>query len=486
VATFTSKSGIMEATSGVTGLGRASFLERMKDQYLPKWDDMVNDKTVLLKLIGKKVGTIVGGKKSLTSVMTSYSQSAGIALFEDDELPLPNAPTYDQLTLFPRALYARVRFTGHVERAARAGNVAVFAKPVAEQLRSARRTHEMNKNRMLYLGPYQAMSRIVSVDTSSAGTAANPVITLRPREGRQPGVTGGADTLWDFGAQYLRDGMLLDFVKDSGGIQTAAAPEGNATCRPRIKSIASRNSAAPTITLEFADPTGASVAFQNAPDGDSLIIPFGSRLPSASYVDATGAGDGHETSHAGVNGLFNLITDSNYAAHLYTKTRTAAEYLNGNVSRADAGSPRDPGDELIAKVLDQVSENTHNPGDDPDCIVVSPHTRRKWVSVLTDAKTPRMFSPIIKGRGYGKQSFTAGDTMLPFVQDKDCPPGAMFCIAKGTFGKFVEAPMHMPDGGERFVDGKDSREVVLVESFNMACKAPTANAVIEDLTYDVY
>jgi len=123
-----------------SGLDITLFLNAMKDQYLPMWGDAIN-KSAPLKSLVPTAGTIIGGKRSLTSIRTGNVMSAGVGFFEHDTLAPPKQPTYEQPELFARAVNTRVRITGHVERAGRAGRSAVFTNAMKDLLKSARTQH---------------------------------------------------------------------------------------------------------------------------------------------------------------------------------------------------------------------------------------------------------------------------------------------------------------------------------------------------------
>ena len=452
--------------TGITGLSRDAFINRMKDQYLPKWEDAVNEKTVAWNLLGKKAGSIIGGRRSLTSVMFNYSQSAGIGLFEDDDLPTPRAPSYSQLEIFPRAIYARVRVTGHVERAARAGNSAVFAKPAKEQLRSARATHTMNKNRMMYLGPYQILGTVASYDTSSTG-----LLTMYSANSRN----AGANNRWKFGEQYFREGQSIAIVPRSGtDVDPGGDPDDDNTSAANERYITAidDSGAQPVLTLNADLQTDITATADNA-----LVIPWRGRVNS---VDAENTAT-HDSEFAYPNGLLNLVVDESWKEYLYGVSRTTARFLRGHV-HDNGGSVRAYDEDEIALILDRMNTSRFNGGNEANAILCHHSMRREHVREVKDA---RRFQPVTGKRGYAKQSYAGGDQLLPFHTDKDCPGGLLFPLDTSCFGKFVESPIHMPDDGERFVANKDSREIVLVESFNIACKAPAANGVIDDFDYSM-
>ena len=453
------------ATSATTGLGRSAFANRMKDHYLKAWPDYVNNMAELLKLLGGKVGTIIGGKRSLTSVMTAHSQSAGIAFLEDGDLATPRTPSYLQLELIARALNIRVRHTGHVERAARAGNAAVFAKPVKEQLASARKEHARNKNRMFYLGPVQGLATCQSITNATPAVA-----TLYGRNARN----SGTNHRHKFGAHYLRENMSVAIVTSStdDGVPDLYDPVGYSTER-YVDSIDTSDVDNPTVTLD------GTVGDLTSADNGALIVPWGSRSASLSNDQADSAAV--DSLLAGVNGLFNLIVTADEKTFVYGASRSTNASLEGQkVVGSVAGTVEAFDEDKITLACDLIGDSAYTDGEEPDCIVCHSSVRREFIS---EAKGDRRFKPVQTERGFGKLVFNAGGMEMPLVRDRDCPPGLMFVLNKKSFGWFEEAPMHMPDGGERFVSDKDAREIVMVESGNLATKSPASNAIIDDIEY---
>lgn len=454
---------VNEVVPSFNGLNRTQFLNRMKDQYLDKWADMVNKKTRALQILGKKAGTIIGGKRSLTSVMYNYSQSAGVGLFEGDDLPEPSSPSYQQLEIFPRTLYVRVRFTGHVERAARAGNSAVFAAPVKEQLASARQQHTIAKNRMMYLNPHQILA------TVSAYNHGTGVATLYGRNSR----TSDANDRHKYGVFFLRENQAIAFVDRSGtDVDAAGDTMDDNTSAANIRTISSIDDSSvdsPTITLNSPAPTDFNAAADNV-----TIIPWRGRINSPS------SGAGEDSDYAYPNGLLNLITDSSYKAFLYGVDRTTDNrFLNGNVFN-NSGTLQPYDEERVSLLMDKVAENRYAAENEPDCILCNHSIRRAHVRAVRDE---RRFTAVLGKRGFEKQAYAHGDQLLPIETDKDCPPGLMWLLDKMSFGTFVESAIHMPDDGERFVANKDAREIVLAESFNVANRAPAGNGLIDDIDY---
>lgn len=441
------------ASTAYSGQGRSTFLGRLKDEYLPKMDDHVHNKVVIAGLIASKRGTM-GGQRSIASFMDSYPQSAGIALFEGSTLPTPRTGTYGNPVIWERSMYTRLRWTGHVERAARKGDSVAWAQPRAEDMKAARKQLELNFARMLYLGPYQPLATIKSVITTS--------ITLYNRDAR----TSAANDRWKFGAQYLRKNMSLSTVPTSGGNVDAGSAAGtylNATDERFITAI-NLSGADPVLTID--------TAFTNTPADLDLIVPFGSRRAATITESASS-----DTQFAGPNGLMNLIVNSSYKDFVYGLSRTTYPTLSGFVLD-NGGTLRAWDEDYIMFGVDRINED--GTGGDPDTLLCNSSVRREYVR---ETENDRRFAEVQTNKGFGKLKFTAGDVQLPIVTDRDCPPGLMFALSTDGFGWFEHKELSMVDDGERFVSDKDAHEIVMVKAGNLMTDKPHDNAVIEDIAY---
>lgn len=446
--------GSVNEVASISGQSRTSFAGRLKDEYLPKMDDHVHTKVVISGLIANKRGTM-GGQRSIASFMDSFPQSAGIAAFEGDTLPTPRVGTYGNPVIWERSLYMRLRWTGHVERAARKGDSVAWAQPRGEDMKAARKQFELNFARMLYLGPYQPLATIKSVSTTT--------VTLYNRNAR----TSAANDRWKFGTQYLRKNMSLSTVPTTGGnvdAGSAAASYQNYTNERYITAI-DTSTTDPTITID--------TAFTDTPTDLHLVVPFGSRRAATTITE----GAASDTYFAGPNGLLNLISNSSYKAYVYGLSRTTYPTLAGFVLD-NSGVLRAWDEDYIMFAIDRVNDD--GTGGEPDTLVCNSSIRREYVR---ETENDRRFAEVQTNKGYGKLKFTAGDVQLPVVTDRDCPPGLMFALSTDGFGWFEHKELSMVDDGERFVSDKDAHEIVMVKSGNLMTNKPHDNAIIEDINY---
>lgn len=407
---------------------------------MPAWEDHVHKKIVIAALIAKKKGTM-GGRRSLSSFMTNLPQSAGISLFEGDDLPTAESASYANGEIISRDLYARIAQTGQVQRAARKGDKVAWAQPKGEELAAMRKQADLNFARKLYLGRRDLMGKIVSESSAT--------YTLFNRDSR----TGAAADRHNYGAHYLRVGMRVDHVATVAGDLVGTAR--------RIESM-DLTSTNPTVTL--------SAAFGTGTPADDWLVPSGSRRSSAN--------DNDDGKFGSFNGLLDMAVDSNYHQYLYDLDRTSVTTLNGHIVNGGDGGNVPFDEEYLNLAHDRiVNQGT---GDDPDTVVCNESIRREYVKTV---RGDRRFPEVIKQRGYGTLKQVIGDNSLPIVTDRDCPPGLMFMLETDGFGWLSQSEWGLLDQGERFVANKDIQEWNFHKSGNCMTQKPHNNALIENLAY---
>lgn len=445
--------------TGIAGTSRNSLLSALKEHYFPKWKDAIQNEQTLNGMVnGKNKGTLEGRQSKLYHHYADVP-SAGLAAAEYADLPTPVGSTGVQGNLHARDIYSRVRLTGQVERSTKGSS---YVKAWQRELSSARRAHNLQINRMLYLGPRQILGTVESED------AADGQITMYGRDERRG---GDATDFWKFGAHYLRIGMPI------AGIDAAAAepaPYGAvATGAARYITSISGN-----VVTFSATPGGAAADFAtelstNA-DGATLV-PFGSRV-----VGAVTPGTDSDSQFYGINGLLNTISNTSIDSFIYDLSRATYPSLSGTVSM-NGGTLRAYSDQLLDLQIDTQNEHPHNGGQGVDCLLMNRANRRTFVATT---EGDRRFKPVQTSKGYGKLSYVTEGKPSEILTDRDAIPGIIFCLAKSTMGRFEQSALSPLEDDMRFVSNKDAHESILHESFNFACENIPANGWLDDMEFD--
>lgn len=466
--------------TGIAGTSREAFDGLMKDEYGPLWEDHVNKSAKCLALTGLgQVRGRMGGRRQLHAVIDSMPQSAGVAHFEGSTLTDPSTSSSFQPELIARSMYVRLRWTGEVEDAARTGDKAVFAGPRANELRLARQQYAVNKCRNAIFGNRQVLGKIASVATTDADTFT---LTMEARNAK----TSEAADFYDLGAHYIRKNMLLDVVYatagEAGGNDgdplNGTSDNSGSTHKFKVTSV-SGNTVNIASSVTGTGPT--------APVATNFLIPHGSRRTSMSSI--TTATDA--SFYAGYYGLDNLVLDSNIYNSVYGIARGVSRpTLDGSRNR-NGGTARNFNDLLLILAIDNIVEQ--GSGDHPDTLYLSSAVRREIVQHLGmgneyggSGSQTRRFAPVQTESGYGKLALVAGDKNMTYDTDRDCPPGMVYILRKGTMGYLSNRTLSSIDKApERYVADKDAHEVIMAERGNFFCTSSWTNGTLEDINFNV-
>ncbi len=450
---------VIEATN-VDGTGRSEFDGLAKDWFGSMWEDHVNTELVIASLIGKTRGRM-GGRRVLSAVVDGYPQSAGFGALENQNFMTPSSLSAFQPELITRSVYIILQWTGQVEDMARAGDKAAFAGPRATELRMARKQYAINKARMLYLGPYQPLGK------QDGAIGAGSVVTLFGRNTRGSAV----GDFFKHGAHYFRKGMAVQW--GATGSTRGNPVTGHASEEITVTAV---DNSAGTITLSSDGAT--------APVNNGYFWPWGAHHDFAmnSGISATGTAtpdNSRDSMYSGYNGLGNLILDSNIYAHVYGETRSTRPTLSGQ--RTADGSATDFDELQVTLAVDKIVDD--GPGEEPDTLLLHRSTRRE---VVQDNKNDKRYPTVVTKSGFRGLSYVSGDRPMPYKADRDCQPGLIYILRKGTFGHLRNRALSSIDKSpERFVQSKDAHQVVMAERGNYFCTAPFGNGTLEDIAFDV-
>lgn len=443
---------------GVTG--RLAWDSLLKTVYGPLWQLHAYTKVVITSQIMNPKGRM-GGKAILSAIIDSLPQSAGIALFEYDDLPTARTLTALRPEMHTKDLYTTLQITGNVMRAAAAGDQNAWAQPMAQQLKLSRDQFMLNLARMMYLSEGQLLGKIQSAYEADG----NNTITLFGRNTR----LSSATAMHNFGVHYLRRNQSIWFTAANTPLGDPQIVGGAANQVERYISATpdGSNVNAPRIVID-ADPTGAQIV------ANGYIYPWGGRRLPGTNSGASVI----ESEFSGPNGLFKLVGDSALYPTIYTQTRSSYPTLSG-VRSTNNGAPQPFSEMLIGLGIDQISDN--GVGSEPDVLMLHRSTRRE---VVKELRGQRLFPVIQTESGFGKLTYSAGDTIVPYIVDRDCPPGLVFLLDTEHFGWLTNSNMGpMETGDRRFVNQKDALALHMHMSGNEFNVLPAGSGSVEDFSY---
>lgn len=438
---------------GVTG--RSAWDSLLKTVYGPLWQLHAYIKVVVTSQIMNPKGRM-GGKAILSAIIDSLPQSAGIALFEYDDLPTARTLTALRPEMHTKDLYTRLQITGNVMRAAAAGDQNAWAQPMAQQLKLSRDQFMLNLARMMYLSEGQLLGKVQSAYEADGAET----VTLFGRNARLSSVTA----MHNFGVHYMRRNQSIWFTAANAPL---GDPQPTAVERYIRSTPDGSNVAAPRIVLD-ADPAGGTVV------ANGYAYPWGSRRLPGTNNGASVV----ESEFAGPNGLFKLVGDSALYPTIYTQTRSSYPTLSG-IRSTNGGAPQVFSEMLIGLGIDRISDD--GVGSEPDVLMLHRSTRRE---VVKELRGQRMFPVIQTESGFGKLTYSAGDTIVPYIVDRDCPPGLVFLLDTEHFGWLTNSNMGpLETGDRRFIANKDAVELNMHMSGNEFNVLPAGSGTVEDFSY---
>lgn len=452
-------------SAGITG--RSAWDPLLKTVYGPLWQIHYHTKVVVWSLRNQPKGRM-GGKATLSAVIDRPPQSSGIALFEYDNMPDSDTLHAFKPEMHVKDIYSRIQITGNVIRAASRGDMDAWAAPLAKQLETSRTQLQLNLARKAYLGIYDNLGKI-SANYETAGTN---LLTLYGRNSR----TSAANSWWNFGPHYLRAGMRVWFTaaNDADGDPQATMPAYGDTSPAPVyivdNGIDSSDIDNPTIQLS-GDPAPFSTA-SNALN--AYIFPLGSRRAAVNETDMASK----ESDYATFNGLTNLLDDGSKVDCIYALTRSTHPTLQG--VRSTQGGTQTAFDELrVDLAVDNICDN--GTGTEPDKLLGHRSTRRE---VVKSMRSNRQMPPVVSDQGYTRLAHQSGDARLPYIVDRDCPPGMFWALDTSKGGWLTQSNLGPLDTGDsRWVSGKDAKDVLMHMSGNAYDEAPYASGTIEDIAY---
>jgi hypothetical protein len=471
--------------SGVTGNSRAAYANMLKYYYGPMWDQWIHTQVALAKLIAKKKGDM-GGKEMITAVTTGLPASAGISSAEDYNLPVPSTGTYLNPEHKPRDLYTRLRWSGQVERAARKGDKAAWAKPRQKDVEDARMRFDLNFERKLFLGPYD----ILAVCSGANSTVTQGIIG---RNSRTSGVTTPRNWFVN-GGLYLHANQGIGFCDadslygvGAGTIYSHKDAAGSTSGYISVVSVNDSDQTAPTITMS-ANPT--TVAAQAAVGGvtytpalGDLIIPYASRKGAVGITPAIDTNDAirNLAGYYSINGLGNVCTGTTKYGYLYALSKTDNTKLAG-LELHNSETQRQFSELYVSKALQRC--RAEGSGRSPDALIMGD---AMTLEVVKENRGDRRFKEVQTESGYGKLVHHAGDTQITYEENWLCPAGLIFGVHTSDWGWYEESAMGPVDEDlTRWVADRDSHEQNWHKSGEIICRTPHANFTLDDFVFDQF
>lgn len=365
----------------------------LKEFYLGPIRDVLNSKTVLLRLISRNEDSI-SGKYGVVPLRTSRNEGLGFVQ-EEGYLPDPGTQGYSKALVPMKWGYARIKFTGQVLQASR-NDRGAFAEAADTEIMGAIEDFKHELNRMMFGNGSGRLCSISSTNTYNAATTTQTVIN--PGGFTNPGN----------GTQYLRVGMIVAIIREGTGIVYSGT-------------ITAVNASAGTVTI-----AGAANAVQTAAvAGDFIHRASRTGLTLGATTDYPHTSRGNEPMGlAGIGGDTDADTPIwfNYAGG--TANTLQGISASGNPAwQAPVIGNASAADPLDLTVMQQMIDLMDRFGDRvPGAALCSHGQRRVYLEQLVPDK---QFVNTLEMDG-GFRAITYNE--IPIIPDKDCTPGRMYWI----------------------------------------------------------
>lgn len=487
----------LNSTGGTTNQGsstRLTFADRLKDNFVPAMRDFYADyKNQILGEIASNTGDRLEGNKNVTVAGTTMIVSAG-ARGQAQRLPTATASSSVRLEITSKKYEASLEMQPELEADARGGATS-WEQAYAYELKSLMTFMEIDKNDIAQVGRAHPLWRYTGAISGVTGVGAIASITNR-------GST--ATTYFDRGLLDRRAGTNSAFPAfrnrrishvPNGANGVFGAPTTGVTWPSGDRQTANDNVATDEIYVGGMDGTPTAPTITHHSNGaidtglgafsSGWAIPYASRAPSG-Y--GTAADD--ITRHYSFEGLLSFLSryDIGYAAVLGAAKSSAA----GLQAFYDAGSSGDRpfSDGLMNVIMRQVMAIR----DDGHLPTKTLCTWAGWERVSAQYDTYKRMDPVIGNGGTTAVGNKPENFMLHAgagsVMFKPCVlamPKMMQIISPADWEKLpnIDFKLLEPQGNIR-VPEYDGQRWDFIERFNIWCKDPQGQAVIDDLSEDPF
>jgi hypothetical protein len=278
------------------------------------------------------------------------------------------------------------------------------------------------------------------------------------------------------GSHYIRIGMGIHYTAANDADDTDYDDHVLADQDQQI-TVVNVDASDATAPKVYVDKSNAVSGFTDAAQY-SFVHPF---AHARHYTDGSHTAANKESVYAGINGLSNLITDSDLYTSMYAQTRSSYSDVLDGQRHHDSGNNRAFTERYVEMAMDNVSDN--GTGEDPKFALCHRSARRE---VVKELRNLRQFPVVLTESGAARLTFRNGDAMVPYIVDKDCPPGIFWLVENSAFGWLTQSGMGpLASGSTRFVDKKDAYAIVMHMSGNGYTQSPYSNATVEDISYAV-
>jgi len=442
----------------MAGTTLTTLSEALKKDYKGNIVDSLNNMTPLYALLEKNEDEVSGENlQAVVSLKTGRNQGVG-SRSEDAALPTARYIKTQKLAIPLKYSYGSIRFTGQALKAGEKSKLA-FGNRVQAEVEGMVESMKIDTNRQLF----------GQGDGHLCMTAS--------------GTTGSTVTVDKPGTQWLSEGMPIQSVADLSS-DTVDANDISATSGTILAETAAYTvlEILSSTTFTLGDASWAS-AQSDTWANDRYICRYGSNGREMMglrgiIADANvGTGTGSWLGLAELASIY-YTGDGSTAA-----TRANYPILNATIKHG-SGTNRAVSETLIQGLLDEIDIKSGKKNDSKSLAMVTNHAiQRNYIDLLQADR--RYMKPLDLIGGWQALGYQAGNSLIPFIVDKDSLPNAILVLDR-RFLKIYRASNYdwMEKDGSMFdrVDNKDAYTAQMYCYQNLGCTSFRNQGALRDLT----
>ena len=496
-----------------SGSSRSSYIDRMKDVYLPALNNFwaaYDDE--IMGLVGKNKGNALKGKRSVTVAGTTLSVGAG-ARGQTQRLPVATPTDSIELEIHPRKYEARLGFTPEVLLDARGGDSSwqdaySFEMEALENFITMDRNDKANIGRSGILGRGAAAptsggvvalqgitNRGASATTyfdrgmldNTSGTAASHPFYVNRRVSAVASGNGAMGNPYTGSTAPSGD---RSWTGATNGGPSASTSDNNPIDELTISALDGTTTSAPTITLQQngAALLGNAAAFIALTGiNGAFYIPYASRYHSISATASDAI-----TQFYGMEGIQSYLSNPSYAySAILGQAKTAASGLQAYYAAnpAAAGTARVFSDQILSLAQRVTRQRTNGKGPK-----VALCTWAGWDRVAMEHENAKRIESVIGNGGttaWGNTpdgyTFIGGGGTIGFKPAFMAMPKQMALLDPADWEYMESQPFQLLDplGHMRDID-YDLSQCAFMSRGNIMCSHIMGQSIIDDLAEDPF
>ena len=422
----------------------ANFDAMLKDHYMDKVPELVNQKVSLNEHFAKRSGSefSADGRQVMYPLHVGRNSGTG-SVGENGRLPTAGAQQFVSMAVPFRFTYGRIQLTSQAMKQSMTSKGA-FRKAVDEEITRAAKDVGRIKNRQLWGYGSGVLAKVKS-------GVSNASVTVYAAGGVDHDSGVGLN-----GYRFLKVGQLVAFIDSNSGLIVDQA---------QVKSFTTNGTTTWTVTFETS---------VTCTTGDFIVDV--STLTTPALIDCA--------YNKEPMGLLGLIDDGSYVGTYFGNSRATYPILNSNVRLA---SVFDASSHLTLNGLQAMYDIADQTGNGVIKTMWAHHSiRREYLNLLQAFRRYNDANAKSPDGGFKGSALEADITFSekPLKVDRDCPYGMLFGVDDSLMFRYVLSEAEWADDDGKIllrVAGVDAYEARFRVFDNYVCDAPNTCFAIKGL-----